>query len=1369
MKHYFLRKILAASMSMLLIASNISVAEAEDSDVVLDTSDEIEIIGEAAGTESIVVDAQHFPDEPFRQYISAYLDLDQDGSLSEEERAITALSVSAMGIEELTGIEYFSDLRELDCSDNPIRFLDIQDNQALEKLDCSRLEIAKLDLSGHSSLREVNVSYNYKLKSLNVHTLTNLEYLDCSYNSLEELDLSDLGNLQEFNGECLGTEQMQLPVNSSLRILNLSNKFLVEVDLAEQINLESLDVSGSTMGVLDIHKMKKLRSLNCEGSWLYYICTSPDQQLQELQAENITYYKSNHRIDFQQFSGFSEEHFRVKKNGVLQDGILTAQEADSPVEYEFDIRTTDGYQMVSVQLEFGGEIDEDVIPDPVFRQYVMDYCDVDENGRVQLEELSEVSVLSLSNRGIRDLTGIEYFTGLSYLDCRFNDLDLSKITFPASITEKKTAPQAYYEDIPIEDGYLPLSLLDGYVYDPDIEQLHIEGGVLTSDQKGIQMKQTAGPLEICISMSEYGSDYVTGSCTVKANSINTASAVAAPKLLKTTSSYRTRIYWEKVKNAIGYRVYRKKAGGGSWSKIAEVPSAASSYIDKKAVPEQRYVYTVRAKTKWNGKIIWSSYDRKGLAAEASLGKPVLGSAKAVTYNKIQVEWKQVSGATGYRIYRKKNGGKWQSIAYLRSSALSYMDDKAVPTVEYVYTVRACRKIEGKNYYGGYDARGIMAVTKLSGGTLVSIQTKDGKQTIQWKKVDGASGYQLQYASSASGTFQTWKQVKSPSVSYTYSVNSKTAERYYRVRPYYMAEESGTKVYGEFSAAKSRKEIEGSAVSITLNANCLHMPVNGVRSLKVSVTPASVQKVQWSSSNTAVAKVTQSGKVTAVKEGTAVIKAALSGNGMTASCKIVVYQTPQKTEYDFSEYHMGMATGSGAPQGFDRAMNEGGDAMKAIAYLTRWEGAVLEARDPYPWDDSICQYHEMEADYHIQNAYFIPEKQSPLDNDEIKKAVVNYGAVYATFLSGEDYYSDDQTSYCYNPAGNPDVSEPVGSSGSYVEGHAVAIIGWDDDYPKENFRYPPEGDGAFICKNSWGEAFGENGYFYVSYYDMCLGSRDINTVCPKLENRKNYGGIYQYDPMGATTTYGYDKQLYQANVFPKNGSVTAKTQNLQAVSFYTYDAGYRYEIYVVKKYKDKNSLKNLGKPLKTGIMEYAGYHTVELPDSIKISAGTRFAVVVKLMSSGNTQGYFEVPIEGDSSAASAGWDESYVSHYGISWNDINEYFSNSNACVKAFMSGEVEDVVVDEAVGASQEPVAYQPEELLEKGFELNPDYLEEPVASGANVSSACVGDSGTGTTSYPSRYDLREQGRVSSVKNQGSRNLCWAFAMYASLESCIMK
>lgn len=74
-----------------------------------------------------------------------------------------------------------------------------------------------------------------------------------------------------------------------------------------------------------------------------------------------------------------------------------------------------------------------------------------------------------------------------------------------------------------------------------------------------------------------------------------------------------------------------------------------------------------------------------------------------------------------------------------------------------------------------------------------------------------------------------------------------------------------------------------------------------------------------------------------------------------------------------------------------------------------------------------------------------------------------------------------------------------------------IIGWDDNYSRSNFNTPLEGDGAFICQNSWGDGFGENGIFYVSYYDTNIGTH--NVAYTRVDDVHNYDHIYQSDLCG----------------------------------------------------------------------------------------------------------------------------------------------------------------------------------------------------------------------------------------------------------------
>ncbi len=147
---------------------------------------------------------------------------------------------------------------------------------------------------------------------------------------------------------------------------------------------------------------------------------------------------------------------------------------------------------------------------------------------------------------------------------------------------------------------------------------------------------------------------------------------------------------------------------------------------------------------------------------------------------------------------------------------------------------------------------------------------------------------------------------------------------------------------------------------------------------------------------------------------------------------------------------------------------------------------------------------MSPQKHVQDVYIIPARSSSTDNDNLKNAVLNYGAVYVSMrwdgpqYSSSAYWNDATHAYYYNGSGDSD--------------HAVAIVGWDDNYPRTNFATTPPGDGAFIVRNSWGSAWGDAGYFYISYYDNILAS-GVSYSFLNAEPTTNFGRIYQYDPLG----------------------------------------------------------------------------------------------------------------------------------------------------------------------------------------------------------------------------------------------------------------
>ena len=119
-----------------------------------------------------------------------------------------------------------------------------------------------------------------------------------------------------------------------------------------------------------------------------------------------------------------------------------------------------------------------------------------------------------------------------------------------------------------------------------------------------------------------------------------------------------------------------------------------------------------------------------------------------------------------------------------------------------------------------------------------------------------------------------------------------------------------------------------------------------------------------------------------------------------------------------------------------------------------------------------------------------------------------GSLYfdlANETSESIYYNKTTNSYCYIGTEKPN--------------HDIVIVGWDDAYPKENFNTPYKEMVHSYVKIVGGNEFGDNGYFWISYYDSNIG---INNVAyTKVEPTTNYSGIYQSDLCGMLATAGFE--------------------------------------------------------------------------------------------------------------------------------------------------------------------------------------------------------------------------------------------------------
>lgn len=344
------------------------------------------------------------------------------------------------------------------------------------------------------------------------------------------------------------------------------------------------------------------------------------------------------------------------------------------------------------------------------------------------------------------------------------------------------------------------------------------------------------------------------------------------------------------------------------------------------------------------------------------------------------------------------------------------------------------------------------------------------------------------------------------------------------------------------------------------------------------------------------------------------------------------------KYLFSVDNMSMSNSFHANQ------YDGGEYTMGMAYLAAWQGPVLEKDDPY--GDGVSD-DTLKAAKHVQEMQIIDGK----DYEGIKEAVFKYGGVesslYSTIRSSQDssvYYNRENSAYCYIGTEKPN--------------HDVVIIGWDDNYPSSNFNTQLEGDGAFICQNSWGSDFGEDGIFYVSYYDTNIGTH--NVVYTRVDDTDNYDNIYQGDLCGWVGKMGYDsEQIYGANVFKAKGN-----EKLSAAAFYATGANTEYELYVVHDFKNEKSFANREK-LASGVVKKAGYYTIDF-DEQQLKAGEKYAIVLYVKTPGSKHPLAIEYDTGESILQGVDLDdgEGYISLNGKKFVNVKEK-RECNLCIKAF--------------------------------------------------------------------------------------------------------
>ena len=216
-----------------------------------------------------------FVDPVFEKIAVTVCDLDGDGKVSRAEALnIETLNVSGKGISDLTGIEWFTNLRVLNCSGNAsLLSLNVLNNTALEELNCSGCKkLSALDVSKHVALRSLNCS-SCSLKKLDLSNNSALTMLNCSENSMTSLDLSHNPEVMDVN--CSGNHaywtttatnrirSLNLSGCSKLLTLNCAYQLLASLNISDCIALTELESRTNVLLGIDLSHNIKLRKLDC--------------------------------------------------------------------------------------------------------------------------------------------------------------------------------------------------------------------------------------------------------------------------------------------------------------------------------------------------------------------------------------------------------------------------------------------------------------------------------------------------------------------------------------------------------------------------------------------------------------------------------------------------------------------------------------------------------------------------------------------------------------------------------------------------------------------------------------------------------------------------------------------------------------------------------------------------------------------------------------------------------------------------------------------------------------------------------------------------------------------------------------------------
>ncbi len=285
---------------------------------------------------------------------------------------------------------------------------------------------------------------------------------------------------------------------------------------------------------------------------------------------------------------------------------------------------------------------------------------------------------------------------------------------------------------------------------------------------------------------------------------------------------------------------------------------------------------------------------------------------------------------------------------------------------------------------------------------------------------------------------------------------------------------------------------------------------------------------------------------------------------------------------------------------------GGSYQMSVRRFAQWYGPTTEAVLPYSQavtsvtNGLSSEYAYAKNAAYMTDAYFTNIRTNP---ELVKEQIMKHGGVGITYYESTFYHKTTSEGVsCVLDSYYVPVTENL-AYGGY---HAVMIVGWDDNYSKENFGHSaderPASDGAWLVRNSWGE---NTPYFWISYCDPKISD---SAVSFDFVADRPYDNNYQLD--GGMDTYKVNATTV-ANVFQVKAKDGVDSETLKAVSLSMVRAAnvsYQIDVYKNIQYSWNPKSGDLVSTT-TGSTLNAGVYTIPLEQEVELSAGDTFSVVV----------------------------------------------------------------------------------------------------------------------------------------------------------------